>query len=605
MPREPFSTLKDRVTHAIQKLHEAQKALGPVHIFILLGALFGLAILGTTWLRQWHWPPSLSQIFTCVSISTLIGGFAALFLDVVNRLEKLGYLLLAMSLTCLYWSEQQQERFKIPGELATFVEKYGGLPISVLRALWEQVTSDVSAIREPAVAKARQFLLEKPNSPANAQIAAQIAPILADSLVVAAGKNASQKSNSEEVQKTTTALVKIKEQLPPESKAYVNARIEQAEAKTASEAISPTVATNQPTVQGSTDDTGAAVTKDTQSKELATADAAALSKGKVEGVVEQRIDPATTAASPTPTDGSPVSDEEIGQASDPLNQIVKAANEVAQDTSTGSKAADDAAVVNHAAVETVVPETPSELSERDIAPKPQDGSPSPAATVAAPDPNKVQVAKDKKPLDNAKSLKLEAELLLAIHVIENVANNSPNGEMPYAQLRELRLRLDSKKGGDLRNLAEPSKTRVLKKLDDLDKRLRKGAAKGRAKKNYPEEELLRVGFLFPDEKQRLSVRLAQINLNRNSTTPFYCPAIENVGRKGRIPGATEIRYFEYSIFGWLRPKDAESHASRLAALLQNTIPGIGTVRTVYYQPKRDDERPGNFEVWFSRSAFRE
>jgi hypothetical protein len=590
MFRELLSKVRTRISVSLTALHETQKTLGAVHIFVLLVTLIILTVVVTICFRRFHWP-SLAQFFVCVSIATLLAGLAALFLDILNKPEKLGYLLLAVSVASFYWSERERENFAISPEIKAFVEKSNLFPLSFLENLWKKLNSDIPSIREPAAAEARK-LLEKSGSPQNASISAQIAPILADSLVVAAKNETSEKSNTNEVKKTTAALEQVKEQLPADTKQYVEGKIDEAKAKT-TQVPTPTPAQTSP--QDSADTGNAKVpTNVAEIEQRRAEEIAKLGKAKVDEAVQH---------------GGQASDQVIEDAAGPTREIVKTANEVAKDHPADSKNSKDAAVTVNTAVETIVPSTSSELSNEEASPKQgssgaletQETGPPPPA----PDPNKAQPVKDKKALDYAKSRKLEAELLLAISIIENAAKNSPNKEMPYAQLRELRLRLDNKKNGDLRNLAQPSKDRVLAKLDDLDRRLRKrGGAKARATKKFPDANLLRVGFLFPEETQRLNVRFAQIDLNRNSATPFYCPAIENVGKKGNIPVTTEIRYFEYSIFGWLRREDAESHAARLATLLRQKIPEIGEVRTVYYKPQREDERPGNFEVWFSRSAFK-
>jgi hypothetical protein len=589
-----FSKLRAWISKNLTKLHEIQRSLGAGHIFILLAALFVAAVLAAICFRHGRWL-NLSEFFICLSFAALLSGFAALFLDVVNKPEKLGYLLLAASVVCFYWSERQRENVKMPAEIAALVEKSNLLPVSFLKDLWERLNSPIASIRKPATAEAVK-ILEKPASAQNSTIIAQIAPIAADGLVVAAKSEVSQSSSNGEVAKTKAALEKIKEQLPTDTKQYVQEKIDEAKAKAPEEVTptaTPTLANSPP--QDSTDTGNAKAPTDVAEIEQRRAEETAkLSKAKVDEAVKQ---------------GGQASDQVIEDAAGPTRKIVETANDAAKDQPADSKNSKDAAVVITTAMETIVPPTSSDLSHEEAVPKQnisgtletQETGPPPPA----PNPNKAQPAKDKKALDDAKSAKLAAELLLAISVIENAAKNSPNKEMPYAQLRELRLRLDSKKNGDLRNLAQPSKDRVLAKLDDLDRRLRRhGGAKARATKKFPQANLLRVGFLFPDENQRLNVRFAQIDLNRNSATPFYCPAIENVGKKGNIPPTTEIRYFEYSIFGWLRPEDAESHAARLAALLRKNIPGIGDVRIVYYKPERVDERPGNFEVWFSRSAFK-
>lgn len=585
-----------------------------LHVLLFGLTLFLLALLITSWMREWRFPPRVDQVFTCISIATLLAGFAALFLDVVNRMEKLGYLLLAASLTCLYWAERERDQFQFPAEVTTFINNQKIYPVAFLTGFWERLTSNVAAIREPAAAQARTLLLDKASSP-------QIAPLVADSLVAAAKHRTAGTGNDEEIRKTTAALVAIKDELPPSTKEYVDSKIKEAETTTITDAKSPITtpvesATAAPVEATQSNEVSASKNADSESKlQQLTENAVAFEKGKIEGQVEKNIDTSgisPSASSPTPADGAPVSNEVLDDAARPMGEIVDAANEAKPALPHNSENSDSAAIAKQRVVEAVVPKASSELSSNEaaapnsLAPeRPPEGTSEPTPSLPPPDPSKPRNIKQKETLDNAKSLKLEAELLLAIKVIEDIAKKTRDGEMPYAQLRELRLRLDSKKGGDLRNLAEPSKTRVLRKLDELDKRLKnEGKAQAHAKKHYAEKDLLRVGFLFPDETQRLNVRLAQIQLNRNAETSFYCPAIQNVGKKGNIPAATEIRYFEYSIFGWLRPRDAESHAAKLAVHLQRTVPGIGNVRTVYYKPERDDERPGNFEVWFSRGAFR-
>jgi hypothetical protein len=421
-------------------------------------------------------------------------------------------------------------------------------------------------------------------------------------------------ANSDEVQKTTAALVAVQDQLPAETKDYVQAKLKEAEAKNTANATTASAEPHLPPVVATSDNlTLAEASSATEIKQQAAENAVALTKGTVEGTVAQKISEPSAGSSPSTPDSndpSPVSNEEIAEATAPLREIVDATNEATKDLPVGSSHSDDATVVNLTVAEAAVPAASSDLTDQEAVPTPhetavpQQPTPTVAPSAPPPDPNKTRNSKPKEALDNASSLKLEAELLTAINVIEHLIKQPHDGAIPYAQLRELRLRLDSKRGGDLRNLAEPSKGRVLKRLDELDNRLKiEGKARAQAKKNYAESDLLRVGFLFPEETQRLNVRLEQIQLNRSRETPFYCPAIQNVGKKGNIPATTEVRYFEYSIFGWLNPRDAESHASRLAAQLRAR--GVGNVRTVYYKPQLKDERPGNFEVWFSRSAFKQ
>jgi hypothetical protein len=484
------------------------------------------------------------------------------------------------------------------------------LPVSFLKDLVERITSPIRSIQEAAAAEVRTVIEKSAagqKSRVSEQVVNQMVRISADGLVVAAQQKASEKSSSNEVEKTHATLEKVKNDLPADTKKYVEEKIQEARSAETQSNATPTpeqsVAPQNPEQINLPD----APKGDVEIKEQAASTAAEFSKAAVDQVVKKQIDSAASGVTAAPNDRSPVSTADINQATAPLNELVKTVNDLARNNPADSKSSKGADVVNGTVINRVVPESPSDSSGRQPGTE-KDVSGANNTTPTQPsmpalDATKTRTAKTKPPLDDAKSKRLEAELLLAISVIERVAKDSGNRTLPYSQLRELRLRLDNQKNGDLRNLAEPNKKRVLAKLNALDKRLRKQGGKHASdKKNFPETSLLRVGFLFPNEAQRLSIRLAQVDLNRNAGTPFYCPAIENVGKKGNIPQVTEVRYFEYSIFGWLQREDAESHAARLAELLHK-IPGIGTVRTVYYKPEREDEKPGNFEIWFSQKAF--
>jgi hypothetical protein len=203
---------------------------------------------------------------------------------------------------------------------------------------------------------------------------------------------------------------------------------------------------------------------------------------------------------------------------------------------------------------------------------------------------------------NKESALLEAELLAAIKVIEASAKKSTVSDLPFLQVRELQQRIAK---GDLRKLGAKAKTTVEAALEKLLGELKAMSSGGSAgnKKSFPKDQLLRVGFFFPKEEQRLQTRLTQLALNHDATSRFYCPAIQNVGIRGHIPPITEVRYFKNSIWGFFSQNDAKDHAKRLVTTLKKLYPKIGAVKIRYYEPERPDEIPGNFEVWLSENAF--
>jgi hypothetical protein len=119
-----------RFTAGIQNL---QKNSGAIHVLVFMLTLFGLALVITSWIGGWKRPP-LGQIFICISIATLLAGFAALILDVLNRLERLGYFLLVASLTRLYWAEQEREQYPLPTGIPSLIKKMSTFPPGFLQA---------------------------------------------------------------------------------------------------------------------------------------------------------------------------------------------------------------------------------------------------------------------------------------------------------------------------------------------------------------------------------------------------------------------------------------------------------------------------------------
>ena len=100
----------------------------------------------------------------------------------------------------------------------------------------------------------------------------------------------------------------------------------------------------------------------------------------------------------------------------------------------------------------------------------------------------------------------------------------------------------------------------------------------------------RVYLHIASETQRDGARALQ---NALEEAHFVVPGIQNVAGRGYIPDTTEVRRFQHD-------EATKKKASILVKCVQDRFSGKARISFVY--PDASSDRPGHFEIWFSREA---